>query len=66
MKKKAIIYLGGGSSQKHIIKSLKKKGIKVILIDRNFDCESKDYADFFLNYDLRDYKNYTKFNFTKK
>jgi carbamoylphosphate synthase large subunit len=56
MKKKAIIYLGGGSSQKHIIKSLKKKGIKVILIDRNFDCESKDYADFFLNYDLRDYK----------
>ena len=56
VKKKAIIYLGGGSSQKYIIKSLKKNGIKVILIDRNFNCESKSYADFFLNYDLRDHK----------
>ena len=46
VKKKAIIYLGGGSSQKYIIKSLKKNGIKVILIDRNLNCESKNYADF--------------------
>ena len=63
VKKKAIIYLGGGSSQKYIIKSLKKNGIKVILIDRNFNCESKSYADFFLNYDLRDHKKIALFEF---
>ena len=56
MKKKTIIYLGGGLSQKPAIKSLKKKGINIILIDRNSNCESKDHADFFLNLDLKNSK----------
>ena len=71
MKKKAIIYLGGGLSQKLAIKSIRKENINIILIDRNLNCASKIYADIFLNLDLKDSKKIiqnlnllkSKFNF---
>lgn len=56
MKKKSVIFLGGGISQQIFIKSINDLGFKIILIDKDKYCPCKKNADIFFNIDLKNYK----------
>ncbi len=56
MKKECVIFLGGGISQKIFIKSITNLGFKVILIDKDKNCPSKNDADIFLNINIKNYQ----------